>query len=128
MTRIPGVGIVPIYAVWQQYAKALGTHKAPVPAPTASGLGYLTDRGDFAAGCCFFPADRLIVAEFLVTNPEIPMWERHHAVVEMAKAFQTHAIGSGKTPWVMVRHRGVARAIERAGFKSNGAVCYHGSW
>ena len=29
----------------------------------------MTDEGHFAAGVCLFPADRLEVAKFLVTNP-----------------------------------------------------------
>lgn len=123
------VDIVPILTRWDDYRKALEARGAFVPAPGAGGgIAAITDKGDFGAGCVFFPADRLIVAEFLVTNPEIPMWERHACVVEMARSFQTHAAASGKSAWLMVRHRGIARAIERAGFKTNGAVCYQGRW
>lgn len=110
---------------WEKYAKVLQARQVFVPAPTQSGLCYVED-GCLHAGACFFPADRLIVAEFLVTNPDIAMWERHRAVVELGRAFILHAAAAGKTPWAMVRHQGVGRALRRAGFITNGAVCFSG--
>lgn len=118
--------VVPLYSVWKEYVQACEVRKFPVPAPPEAGFAVLTDQGHFAAGVCLYPAQRLCVAEFLVTNPEIPMWERHQAVVEMAKAFVTYAAVACKTPWVMVRSNGLARALVRAGFFTNGARCFVG--
>lgn len=116
--------IKPIVTSWPDFEKALRARQAFVPAPTTNGLCAYTDQGHFAAGALFFPADRLIIAEFLVTNPEIPMWERHHAVVDLGRAFILHANASGKSPWIMVRHPGLGRTLARAGYVTGGAVLY----
>ncbi len=119
--------IRPISQTWSHFEQALRAREAFVPAPTPNGLTAFScpgPEGYFMAGALFFPADRLIIAEFLVTNPDIPMWERHRAVVELGKSFLLHAAASGKSPWIMVRHRGVARALERAGYRTGGAVLY----
>lgn len=121
------IDIVPILTRWDSYRKAHDAHKTLAPQlGIGGGIAAVTDQGHFGAGVLFFPADRVIIAEFLVTNPDIPMWERRICVLELAKAFQTHAIASGKSAWMMVRHRGLAKVIARAGFSSNGAVCFQG--
>lgn len=117
--------IVSLHRVWDQYVRCFQLRGEQAPGPT-TGFGCLTDLGHFAAGCCIFPADRVVLAEFLVTNPEIPMWERHYAVIEMGKAFQTYGHVANKTPIINAHHRGLARALTRAGFKTNGAVCFTG--
>lgn len=118
--------IVPLWSVWKEYVQACEARKFAVPHPPEAGFAAVTDRGDFAAGVCLYPAQSLCVAEFLVTNPDIPMWERHKAVVEMGHAFVQYAAVACKTPWVMVRTPGLARALIRAGFFTNGARCFVG--
>ncbi len=117
--------IVPIWAAWKEYSLACTLRNINVPQMPEAGFAAMGD-GYFAAGVCLFPAQRLCVAEFLVTNPEIPMWERHQAVVEMGQAFVQYAAVACKTPWVMVRSPGLARALIRAGFFTNGARCFVG--
>lgn len=124
---MPAIEVVSLWRVWDKYIRALQLRSAPTPHPASIGFGVVTDRGDFAAGCCIYPADRCVVAEFLVTNPEIPMWERHQAVVEMGKALLTYCRVANKTPFVNVRHQGLGRALKRAGFATNGAVCFTGA-
>lgn len=117
--------MVPLGRAWGQYVEACQKRKAVVPNLPECGFAAMGD-GYFAAGVCLYPARDLCVAEYLVTNPDIPMWERHHAVVEMAKAFLLYATVSCKTPWVMVRSPGLARALIRAGYFTNGARCFVG--
>ncbi len=112
--------------VWDKYVAALEARKGFVPAPPLMGVAAMTDQGHFAAGVCLFAADRLVVAEFLVTNPDIPMWERHAGVVAGAQAIVTYGRVAGKTPMFLIRHKGLESAIKRAGFQSNGAVVWVG--
>jgi hypothetical protein len=121
---MPNMTVVSLLAVWEKYVLALQARKAFVPAPPSMGVAAVSDRGDFCAGVCLFPADRLVVAEFLVTNPEVHMWERHAGVVAGAQAIVTYGKVSGKTPMFLIRHKGLERAIQRAGFSSNGAVVW----
>lgn len=123
---MPAMHIVPLYQVHEQYDSAFRKRQVQLPWLRAGTVGFavVTDRGDFAAGVVIYPAEGLVVAEHLVTNPDIPMWERHQGVVEMAKAFRVYATVANKVPMIMVRHRGLARALMRAGFKSNGAMCF----
>jgi hypothetical protein len=116
--------IVQLLSVWDKYVAALQARKAFVPAPPSAGVAAMTDEGHFAAGVCLYPADRLVVAEFLVTNPDIPMWERHAGVVAGAEAIVTYGKVSGKTPMFLIHHKGLAKAIARAGFQTNGAVVW----
>lgn len=118
--------MVPLGRAWPQYVEACQKRNIPIPAPPEAGFACLTDKDDFAAGVCLYPAHALCVAEYLVTNPDIPMWERHKAVVEMAQAFILYATVSCKTPWIMVRSPGLARALIRAGYFTNGARCFVG--
>lgn len=115
--------IVQLLSVWDQYVAALQARKAFVPAP-AIGVAAMTEEGHFAAGVCLYPADRLVVAEYLVTNPNISMWERHAGVVAGAEAVVTYGRVSGKTPMFLIRHKGLEKAIKRAGFSTNGAVVW----
>lgn len=118
--------IVPLWAAWKEYVQACEARKFGVPSMPEAGFAAMTDEGHFAAGVCLYPSQKLCVAEFLVTNPDIPMWERHKAVVEMAKAFVTYAAVSCKTPWVMVRSDGLARILVKVGYFTNGARCFVG--
>lgn len=117
------IKIVSLLTVWDQYVAALTKRQAFIPSPSM-GVAALTDQGHFAAGVCLYPADRLVVAEFLVTNPDIPMWERRDGVLAGAEAIVTYARVSGKTPMFLIRHRGLESVIKRAGFASNGAVVW----
>lgn len=123
---MPAMQIVSLWRVWDKYILALQARSSPTPHPASIGFAAVTDQGHFAAGVAIYPADRLVVAEFLVTNPDIPMWERHQAVVEMGKALQTYGLVANKTPMVMVRHRGIARVLTKLGFATNGAACFVG--
>jgi len=118
--------VVPLWVAWKEYVQACEARKFPVPMSPEAGFAVMTDQGHFAAGVCLYPAQRLCIAEFLVTNPDIPMWERGKAVKEMAKAFLTYAAVSCKTPWIMVRHPALARILLREGFSTNGARCFVG--
>lgn len=117
---------IPLSMAWADYQKAAQAQKmAFIPSPPPAGLAIRTDKGDFACGVCLFPTTHgVVIAEFLVTSPEIPMWERHHAVVECAKGIGSYAICAGMDLWMPIRIAGIKRAVERAGFKSRGTEVY----
>lgn len=118
---------IPLSMAWQDYLAAASAQKAKAGPPIMppAGLAVRTDRGDFACGVCLYPTNfGIVVAEFLVTNPDIPMWERHGAVVRCAYAARDYSVCAGLDLWMPVRLPGVKRALERAGFKSRGTEVY----
>lgn len=118
---------IPLSMAWQDYVKAAVAQKAKAgpPQPPPAGLAIRTERGDFACGVCLYPTNAgIVIAEFLVTNPEIPMWERHFAVVECARGIGAYAKCVGLDLWMPIRLKGIKRAVERAGFQSRGTEVY----
>lgn len=117
---------VPLATVWKEYQEAAKAHKMPfIPQPPPAGLAVRTEKGDFACGVCLFPTGHgVVIAEYLVTNPAIPMWERHHAVVECARGIGHYALCAGMDLWMPIRIDGIKRAVARAGFKSRGTEIY----
>jgi hypothetical protein len=119
--------VVPLASVWKEYQQAAVAQQSKTfpPVPPPAGVGVRTDKDDFACGVCLYPSHfGIVIAEFLITNPEIPMWERHFAVVECAKAIGHYAAGAGLDLWMPIRLDGIKRAVERAGFKSRGTEVY----
>ncbi len=117
---------IPLSMAWEDYLKAAQAHKMPfIPSPPPAGLAVRTDRGDFACGVCLYPTNHGVVfAEFLVTNPEVSMWERHVGVVECARGIGSFAKCAGLDLWMPIRLEGIKRAVERAGFTTRGVEVY----
>lgn len=116
---------IPLGRCWEAYQKAAVAQKAVQIAQPPGGVAAVSERGDFVCGVALYPTPwNTIIAEHLVTNPELPMWERHAGVIRIAHAARDHAICFNSDLWFAVRHPGLKRTLERAGYKSRGAEVF----
>ena len=78
------------------------------------------------AGACLFPTDSVyLFAEHLATNPDAPLRKRHAAVCVLVDELRRYAAVRGKFVMVVIRHRSLAKMLERVGFtRSQGVVMF----
>lgn len=117
---------VPLGLMWKEYQEAAVKQKIEkMPLEPPAGIAIKTDRGDFACGVCLYPTPyRMVIGEYLVTNPDLPMWERHVAVVCAAESIKHYALCSGQDLWFPIRLAGIKKAAERAGLRTRGTEIY----
>lgn len=68
-------------------------------------------------GVALFDSPGFLMAEFMVSNPEASLLERYRAALLAADVFVSAASTRGLMPLVHTSSRGVARILERKGFK-----------
>ena len=103
--------------VWDQYRWCFGTRSLQPPPRPDAGLFVL--HGDrFVAGLSLYgTTGPFVIAEYLVTNPWVPLRVRHDAIRVLLEQSTVYATVNGKNLFWVLRsgHRGLARTLWRFG-------------
>lgn len=105
-------------SVWTQYRMFLKARDARVPTMQPDGVWVGLDDGTLVAGVLLYPTPgEYIFAENMTTNPMAPKKVRHLAVHLLIGAVLQYASMRGKYPMLIIRHRSIARMLQRWGFQ-----------
>lgn len=110
-------------SVWTQYRMFLKARDARVPTMQPDGVWVGLDDGTLVAGVLLYPTPgEYIFAENMTTNPMAPKRVRHMAVHLLIGAVLQYASMRSKYPILIIRHRSIARMLQRWGFEPMPAV------
>lgn len=120
---VPDFEVVPLGKVWKEYLTAAQKQfgaEPRIPSPDA-GVGVEVRDRYFVCGVgLYLTPFRVAIAENLVTNPDIPMWERHQGMRVIGAAMKTWAKVAGVELWLPIRLAGIKSAARAAGFEGTG--------
>lgn len=108
---------------WDKYIEICEHRKALVPWATKTAL-FVAERDELVAGVLIYDTQGpYLFFEHLVTNQTATYRQRHQAVQMMAKEMMSYSRTVGKVPLINVQdsHKGLQRALRRAGLQTTGA-------
>lgn len=116
--------LLPLNAhIWKQYTMFRGARGMKPPTIQPDGVWVGLSDWTLVAGVLLYPTPgEYVFAENLVTNPMAPARLRHGAVNVVIDGVLRYAAMRGKHPFVIVRHRSIAKMLQKWGFVTQPGV------
>lgn len=109
--------------IWKQYTMFLGARRARAPLMQPDGVFVGLPDQTLIAGVLLYPTGgEYVFAENMTTNPMVPLKVRHRAVYEVIDGVVRYCAIRGKHPMLHIRHKSLAKMLNRYGFVAQPTV------